>query len=157
MIGLFLSFKRGIECLCRISIALLTLTAPANAWEFTPGSPCLLTSPPGDVAMALTYDPSAPRYTVSITAPEPWPKSQLFVMQFDGPIARQIGTNRHTLSDDGRTLTVTDSGFGNVLDGMAEGAQVVALAGDVAVVISLSGVKAPLAAFRACEAVIPLS
>ena len=157
MIGLFLSFKRGIECLCRISIALLTLTAPANAWEFTPGSPCLLTSPPGDVAMALTYDPSAPRYTVSITAPEPWPKSQLFVMQFDGPTARQIGTNRHTLSDDGRTLTVTDSGFGNVLDGMAGGGQVVALAGDVAVVISLSGVEAPLAAFRACEAVIPLS
>ncbi|MBZ8118562.1 hypothetical protein KUD11_07845 [Roseovarius sp. LXJ103] len=138
-------------------IALLACTAPAHAWEFTPGAPCLLTSPPGDVAMALTYDPTTPRYTVSITAPEPWPQSPLFVMRFDGPSARQIGTNRHTLSDDGRTLTVTDSGFGNVLDGMAEAGQVVALTGDVAVALSLSNVKAPLAAFRACEADIPVS
>jgi len=143
----------------RRALALLALaaTAPAHAWEFTPGLPCLLTHSAPSAEVELTHDPTAPRYTISITAPVPWPQSPVFALRFDGPATRQIGTDRHTLSADGRTLTVADTGFGNVLDGLALNEVMTALIGDAAISVPLAGAAGPVAAFRACEADIPLS
>ena len=79
----------------------------------------------------MTYDPSQPEpYAISLTRPDdPWPATDSFGLRFDGPAALTIGTSRHQLSADGRTLTVSDTGFGNVLDGLALNGTATALAG----------------------------
>jgi hypothetical protein len=57
------------------------------------------------------------------------------------------------LSDDGRTLTVTDGGFGNVLDGLALNGTATALAGDTVIPFDLAGARPAVEAFRACGVV----
>ena len=140
----------------RAFLALLLLPTPALGWEFTPGLPCRLTHESPDARVELTHDPMAPLYTITITRDAPWPEAPAFAMRFDGPAALSIGTDRHVLSQDGRALTVTDRGFGNVLDGLQYNTTAWAIAGDVAVPFALDGAAAPVAAFRACEGA-PLS
>lgn len=67
-----------------------------------------------------------------------------------GPVSNMISTNRHTLSNDDATLTVTDRGFGNVLDGLEFNETATALLGEQAVVLSLEGAASAVQAFRAC-------
>jgi len=61
-----------------------------------------------------------------------------------------IGTDRHRLSPDGQTLTVTDTGFGNVLDGLAFNRMATALAAETAVPFDLTGARPAVEAVRAC-------
>lgn len=132
----------------RLALALLLLASPAVAWEFTPSPICTLTDNAGTT---VTYDATLPEYTISLTRPEgTWPTAPVFVMAFDGPRPLTIQTPRHVLSDDGRTLTVTDSGFGNVLDGMEFNRTALALAGDTVLQIPLDGIGPAMQAFRAC-------
>jgi hypothetical protein len=63
-----------------------------------------------------------------------------------------ITTDRHVLSDGGTSLTVTDRGFGNVLDGLQFNNVATALLGNTAVVIPLANAAEPVARFRACAA-----
>jgi hypothetical protein len=79
--------------------------------------------------------------------------TESFGLRFDGPAAMTIGTGRHQLSNQGRTLTVTDSGFGNVLDGLALNRTATALAGDTQVPVDLTGARPAVDAFRACGVV----
>lgn len=140
-----------------IILVFCTLATPALAWEFFPGPPCLLTHARSDAAVALTYDPNKPIYTITVTRGVAWPDADLFTMRFDGPQGRQIGTDRHRLSPDRLSLTVSDVGFGNVLDGLQFNFQTTAKAGAAEVGFSLDGASEPVAKFRACAAIPGLS
>lgn len=129
----------------------LFLATPASAWDFTPGLPCLLTHDQGTVSAELTYDPTAPLYSITITRSTPWPDAPVFAMRFDGPAGLTISTDRQTLSADRRALTVTDRGFGNVLNGLQFNQTATALLGDQAVSFDLSDAADAVAAFRDCK------
>ncbi len=137
----------------RSLFALILLAAPAHAWTFTPGAPCLLTHETAAFQLKLTYDPIQPLYSITVTLPDPWPDADAFAMRFDGPQGRVIGTDQHQLSNGGRSLTVTDKGFGNVLNGLQFNHTATAQSGDTAVTFPLDGAAEPVAAFRACEGV----
>jgi hypothetical protein len=139
----------------RPAIALLLFTSPALAWDFTPTPICTLFEDTGDLSIRVTYDPSQSEpYAISLTRPDaPWPSTDSFGLRFDGPAALAIGTSRHRLSADGRTLTVSDTGFGNVLDGLALNGTATALAGATQIPFDLAGARPAVEAFRACGVV----
>ncbi len=130
---------------------LLAFGLPAHAWEFTPVPVCTLKHETDAVSVRVTHDPQAAEpYAIEITRPLPWPSSDGFAVRFDGPLGMTITTDRHSLSNGGTTLTVTDRGFGNVLDGIEFNRTATAIAGDAAVAIPLDGAASPMQAFRAC-------
>ena len=139
--------------LMRLALLLSLLASPAAAWDFTPGLPCLLTHEAGETRMELTYDPTGPLYTITVTRAAPFPDAPLFGMRFEGVAAGTISTDRHVLSNGGRSITVTDRGFGNVLNGLQFNDTATALIGAEAVVFSLDGASGPVAAFRQCRPV----
>ncbi len=132
-------------------LALSLLASPAVGWEFTPGLPCLLSHSQDGIAVELTHDPTQPLFTITLTKAQPWPVADVFALRFEGPAGLTISTNRHQLGNDGRSLTVTDSGFGNVLAGLSLNQRAVALIGDQAVPFSLAGAAPPTDAFRQCS------
>jgi len=136
----------------RYLICLLVWTSPAAAWEFTPGLPCLLTHTENGAEVELTYDPTAPLHSITIKTLAPWPDGAVFGLRFSGAAGMTITTDRHVVSPDRRALTVTDRGFGNVLNGLQRNDTATALLGDSAVTFSLAGADAPVDKFRRCEA-----
>ena len=140
----------------RFVLALCLFASTAQAWEFTPGLPCRLSHAAGSARIELTYDPTGPLYSVTVTRVAPWPAAPTFQMRFDGPQGRVIGTDRHVRSDGGRSLTVTDRGFGNVLDGLQFNHMVSVLSGATMQSFPLDGAAEPVAAFRRCDG-LPLA
>ena len=136
----------------RSLIALLLLAAPATAWEFTPSPVCTLSHAEQSGAVTVTYDPTvAQPYSIAITRSEStWPAAPVFGIRFDGPRGLTISTDRHRLSDAQSTLTVSDRGFGNVLDGLEFNRTATALTGEAEVTFSLDGAAPEVQAFRAC-------
>ncbi|WP_238928694.1 excinuclease ABC subunit B [Alexandriicola marinus] len=131
----------------------LTLSTPASAWEFRAIPICTLDHATDQAQVRVTFDPSIPEYAIELTLTDrPWPDTSPFGIRFEGSRPNLIMTDRHALTDTGRTLTVRDSGFGNVLDGLAFNDVAIALIGDEAVAIPLDGAAEPVAAFRACIA-----
>lgn len=135
-----------------LAIALALSGLPASAWDFTPGPVCLLTHATAEAEVSLTFDPGVPEYTITLRRPgRPFPAVPVFAMQFDGPRGLTISTTRHENPDgDPTQLRVTDSGFGNVLDGLQFNRTATALVGDQSVVFPLDGAAGPVADFRAC-------
>ncbi|MDJ0993111.1 MAG: hypothetical protein QNI90_06025 [Dinoroseobacter sp.] len=134
-----------------IVISHFAFISPAHAWESDyEGRLCVLSHVEESAEVRLTYDPSGPLYSISLTTPTPWPMDEVFGITFNGPAALTISTNRQTLSNGDRTLTVTDTGFGNVLSGLEQNATAVAFTGDVALPFSLDGAAPEVAEFRAC-------
>ena len=132
---------------------LACLASPVAAWEFSPQPICTLRHDTPDVAVRVTYDARVPVYEITLTlAQGTWPDSASFAIAFTGGRALTIGTDRHKVSADRRTLSVKDSGFGNVLNGIEFNSQAQARAGDAAVTIPLAGAAAPMQQFRACPA-----
>jgi hypothetical protein len=130
---------------------LLLIAGPAQAWQAgLEDGLCTLDHTGAEAEVRLTYDPSLPEYTIAIRLAEPWPEAGIFAMRFEGPSANTISTTRHALSPDGRTLSVSDRGFGNVLDGLEFNAVALAATGERAVPIDLDGAAPEVAAFRAC-------
>ena len=127
----------------RVIAALLVLSSPAAAWEFSPTPICTLESAQG---AKVTYDGAL--YTIALTRDEGWPVPPIFSIRFD-PFGPLISTPRHVISGD--TLTVSDTGFGNVLSGLARNETATAILGDVSVRFDLTGAAEPTRAFRACE------
>jgi hypothetical protein len=135
----------------RLAVALCLLALPVRAWEFTPAPVCTLSHETADAAVTVTWDPRRPEpYAIAVTRGAPWAGAPVFAMRFDGPRGNMIVTDRHAVSDGGRTLTVTDRGFGNVLDGLEFNDSATALLGDEAVPFPLEGAAGPVRAFRAC-------
>ncbi len=133
------------------TLLLILAGHPAAAWDFTPGLPCRLTHDAAAAGVELTYDPTQPLYTITLRRPAPWPEADVFSLRFEGPAPLTISTNRHVLSDGGRALTVTDTGFGNVLDGLQFNRTATALIGGEEVTVPLDGAADPVAAFRLCR------
>lgn len=138
----------------RALITLTLLAAPASAWEFSPAPVCTILHDTADLSLRITFDPAQPEpYAIALTRPTPWENTESFGLRFDGPAAMTIGTARHRISPDGKTLTVSDSGFGNVLDGLAFNGTATALAGSTEVPFDLSGARPAVEAFRSCNVV----
>jgi hypothetical protein len=138
----------------RAFIALFLLAAPVQAWDFSPSPVCTILNDTPTLSVRVTFDPSQPEpYAITLTRPDPWPVTDTFGLRFSGPAAMTIGTGRHQLSNDGRTLTVSDTGFGNVLDGLAYNNTATALAGDTAIPFDLTDARPAVEAFKACNVV----
>ena len=131
----------------------LILASPASAWEFTPRPVCTLSHATESERVVVTYDPRLPEpYAIAVTGATPWPDTPGFSMRFDGPRGLTISTDRHKVSEGGRTLSVTDTGFGNVLNGLEFNNTAIALSGNIAVPFPLAGAAPEVQAFRACIA-----
>lgn len=143
---------RAICPIMRLVLLLTLLASPADAWEFTLGLTCVLTHETPEAEIELTYDPTQPLYSVTVRQNTPLPEGGVFSMRFDGPAGLTISTTRHSLSSDGRAVTVVDTGFGNVLDGLQFNTTATALLGDRAISFPLAGAAKPVSAFRLCQA-----
>jgi len=134
------------------ALALVLLAAPAAAWEaHTNGAVCELTHDTAEARAYLSYDPAGPLYTITLTLKgATWPPAPAFSIRFDGPQGMTISTSRQTYSDAGRALTVTDTGFGNVLNGLELNDTATALLGGEALTLPLDGAAPAVEAFRAC-------
>jgi hypothetical protein len=138
---------------CLIAALALCVTAPtaARAWEAgVDGGLCTLSHSEDGVSVRLTFDPSVPLYTITLTAIDPWPVAPGFAMQFDGARPLTIRTNRHVLSPDRQSLSVSDRGFGNVLDGLQFNDTAQGSSGPASIAVSLVGAAPEVAAFRTC-------
>ncbi|MEM9436072.1 MAG: hypothetical protein AAGA15_03455, partial [Pseudomonadota bacterium] len=80
---------------------------------------------------------------------EPWPEGGVFSISFAG--GATISTDRQTLSDGGRALTVADRGFGNVIAGLATSPFATARVGEVSEQFSLEGAAGPTDDYARCE------
>ena len=136
-----------------LALALALAAHSAAAWEAgREGAICTLThNDPVDGDIRLTYDPSGPLYTITVTRAEPWPEAPVFGMAFTGGAELTITTDRHVLSEDGRALTVTDRSFGNVLLGLTQNESATVFSGPIALLFSLAGAAPEVAEFAACE------
>lgn len=137
----------------RTALILITAlyAAPSAAWQAGVSGPlCTLSHAEGDISVHLTFDPTVPLYTIAVTGTEPWPVDAEFSMTFDGPQPNTIRTNRHVLSPDLGTLSVSDRGFGNVLDGLQFNTTARAVSGSTTVQMSLEGAAPEVETFRAC-------
>lgn len=140
--------KAGIAA---AAIAVAFSAAPARAWQAGFDGPiCTLTHSGEAAEVVLTYDPRLPLYSITVTRDRPWPAGPLFGIRFDGPRGNLITTDRHERSGDGLTLSVTDRGFGNVLNGLEFNTTAFVLIGDAAVSVSLDGAAPEVQAFRDC-------
>jgi len=129
-------------------IALALLTTQAQAWEFTPTPICTLTHSEDAADVTVTYDHTTGLYAIAVTTSQGWPASPAFSMRFDGARPNIISTQNH--QTEGNTLTVSDTGFGNVLDGLEFNATATAFTATSAATVSLSGAAEPVQQFRAC-------
>ena len=135
----------------RLALALCCLALPAQAWEFTASPVCTLSHETPEASVTVTWDPRrAEPYAIAVTRTAPWAGAPVFAMRFDGARGNMIVTDRHVTGDGGRTLTVTDRGFGNVLDGLEFNETATAVLGDQSAPFPLDDAGGPVRAFRAC-------
>jgi len=134
-----------------LTIAVTLLAFPAIAWEFIPTPICTLSSGTPEAEVSVTYDPSISEYAITLTRPgATWPSGAVFEIEFSGPRGLTISTSRHEMSADGTALTVRDSGFGNVLNGIEFNTTATAIVGGPVVSIPLAGAAPEVQKFRAC-------
>ena len=136
----------------RLILTLLFLAAmPAHAWQATTdGRLCVLTHSEAQGDVRLTYDPAGPAYSITLRRPAPWPDAPVLALRFDGPRGLTSTTDRHVMADANTSLTVTDRGFGNVLNGLEFNDEATALIGDQTTRFSLKGAAPEVRIFRDC-------
>lgn len=124
--------------------------SPAAAWEFTDQPTCTVTDFGTPTAFEMTFDGS--QYTLTLTHPEGWPPGPVFGISFapNGPL---IQTQEHQIN--GTTLTVSDSGFENVLRGLENNIAASAMVGDVSRDFDLTDAADAVQAFRDCWPTVP--
>lgn len=129
-------------------------TAPAAAWEVTvEDGLCVLSHEGATLDLRLTFDPNIPLYTIDLAQETEWVPAPVFGIRFAHPVRElTITTDRHSLSQDRRSVAVSDSGFGNVLDGLETHLSATAILGDQAVTLPLTGAAPAVRAFRNCTA-----
>ena len=130
----------------RFAVILALAPVPALAWEFSPDPICTLAHETDTAEIVITYDVNLPEYALSITLKNgTWADAPVFGMEFIGPRPLAIGA----------TLTVRDSGFGNVLDGLEYNAGAVAVSGATTIPMLLTDAAPAVRAFRACPSDSP--
>ena len=108
-------------------------------------------SPADSAKVVVSHDATkAVPYAIDLTRNEGWQEGPVFAIRFDGPGRRTIATDRHELN--GNTLTVTDTGFGNVLDGIAFNFMATAVIGETMLFVQLAGAAPEVERFKACAA-----
>lgn len=137
-----------------IGAVLSAVAWPALAWDFTPRPICTVTHETDSVAVRITFDSRTGLYAMDLTRSDAWQPAPSFAIRFDGPMPRTIVTDRQTYSEDGRTLTVTDTGFGNVLSGIEFSQMAVVMLGPFLDTLPTIGAAPSIQKFRACEASI---
>ncbi|SEQ01044.1 hypothetical protein SAMN05428995_102302 [Loktanella sp. DSM 29012] len=137
-----------------LAAILLTCAAQsAAAWTFKADPICKMIQPTGGGSITVTYDPATGEYAMMLTlVTDHWVPSDRLTMAFIGARPFQISTDRHFLSDNDTRLTVTDTGFGNVLDGLQFNDVAQVRSGDQTMTIPLAGAAEAVAAFRNCPA-----
>ena len=139
----------------RTLVLFFLFTTPAAAWETSIQGPICVLSHEFDAAqVAVTHDPrSALPYAIQITRTgTTWTPAEIFAMRFEGPGRLTISTDRHQLTEDGSSVSVADTGFGNVLDGLEFNNVANAVLGDQVLAIPLAGAAPEVARFRDCTA-----
>ncbi len=135
----------------RILILALLAASPATAWEFTAIPFCTLSHATDTAEARVTYDPrQADPYAIALTLTGPWQQAPVFAIAFQGAASLTISTSRHRISPDGRTLSVSDTGFGNVLNGLEFNTTATAISGNQAVSFPLENAAPAVREFRAC-------
>ena len=133
----------------RVLIALILLAGPASGWEFSPRPVCTLIHDEGAARVVVTHDIGrAEPYTISVSGAQSWMDGPVFSVTFKGARGLTISTDRHVLA--GGTLSVSDSGFGNVLNGLEFNQTATATLGTQSVTVSLAGAAPEVRKFRAC-------
>ncbi len=134
-----------------ILILALLAASPAAAWEFTATPVCTLSHATDEAEVRVTYDPRQTEpYAIALTLTGPWQAAPVFAIAFEGAARLTISTSRHRTSPDGRTLSVSDTGFGNVLNGLEFNTTATAISGNQAVSVPLDGAAPAVQEFRAC-------
>ena len=136
----------------RLLLALFCFSTPAFGWEATQGSICTLSHSTNTARIFLTYDPSKPIYTLTVTLKSrTWSPSPWFAMRFEGGTPIEIATARHVLSQNQFDLTASDTGFGNVLDGLEYNDTALAFTQNQVVQFPLDGAAPEVRKFRNCS------
>jgi len=105
--------------MARLAALLACLASPAPAWEFQSTPFCALKHETEKGLIVLVYDHTTDAYAIALTLNEGrWDAAEEFNMVFLGKTPLTIGTDRHQITHEGRSLQVSDKGFGNVLDGL---------------------------------------
>ena len=139
-------------------LLLIGVASPAAGWEFSATPLCMLRHDTEAASVRIIRDPDATEpYALTVTRAVGWDAAPSFALRFDGPRRLTIATQRHRLSPDRRTLTVTDRGFGNVLDGLEFNDRATAVTGSAEVGFGLDGAAEAVRAFRACRGAVPMS
>lgn len=134
----------------RLLIVLVLISSPALAWEIVPSRVCELRHEEDSGRIRITYDPAIAEYAISINRDQAWSDGEVFSIRFAGQRDLTISTSRHVISDGGATLTVTDKGFDNVLNGIEFNHTATAMLSDQAIIFSLVGAGPAVRAFKAC-------
>lgn len=131
------------------ALVLVAAALPARAWEARSGAVCEIVHSAAAGDVRVVYDPATRLYGITVTRPAPWPDAPAFAIRF-GTTGLVITTDRHVLGEGGRALSVTDTGFGNVLRGLETAGSATAYSGDATAEFDLAGAPEAVAAFRAC-------
>lgn len=134
-------------------IVFFTFLASASLadWRFEESTICVLTGETSDSIVVLTHDYAEGRYTISMQRPgQTWQPGPTLSIAFEGGRPLTISTDRHALSEAGDVLSVSDRGFGNVLDGMQFNEQMTILTGEHSVVVPLNQAAPEVQDFRDC-------
>ena len=133
------------------AVFLILLPLPVTAWDFSPTPICTLTTPTEMGNVTVTFDPGSGEYAINLTlSEEQWDPAPIFSILFTGRRGLQISTDRHVISPNGKSLSVADTGFGNVLDGLEFNQTAQAQVGESTMAIPLAGAAEKVKAFRAC-------
>ncbi len=133
----------------RVLTTLLFLPTQALAWDFSPQPVCTLSFVTDAARIEITHDPAEANYRLELLLTEgSWVTSPTFGITFEGGSELTIGTRRHVI--DGSTLTVTDTGFGNVLNGLEFNRIATAFTNSQVVRFPLIDAAEPVQKFRQC-------
>ena len=133
----------------RLIALVVFLPTYASAWEFSLTPLCTLTHQSEHARIEITHDPAIPEYRMTLDLfTEPWARSETFGMTFRGGRSLTIGTNRHII--DKSRLSVSDTGFGNVLNGLEYNALAIAFTSSQSIQFSLAEAAPEVRKFRSC-------
>ncbi len=138
----------------RFAALFFLFASPAFAWDFASSPVCTLSHQTDKANLTISYDArSDAPYAIEITQGEAvWKPGPVFMMGFDGPRRSMITTDRHRLGASGKSLTVKDQGFGNLLDGIEHNYVALARSGETSLVFSLTGAASAVRRFKVCVA-----
>lgn len=125
---------------------------PVASWDFTSEPVCTIWHTTETAEMRVSYDPRLGKpYAIRVTVFEgTWPLASPYSIRFVGPMDFRIATDRHRLSDESTAVIAEDTGFGNVLNGLATGLFAVPMLGDRTVTVPLDGAAEAVERFRSC-------